>query len=745
MQGRGIRGRSLAFGAEGRFPSLGARSWPAGLRRGQMKRALGLAALALASVCVPSVSAQQLNWSPTSCYDHGCSQIPVYKDGQPAANYGDGNLNMDGFNDCQDSLITHTTRWCHCPIVTPLDDLGPTDVTSSDPSSGCDQGLKVAGNMKLGDNCGASRRDIDTPTASTCPLPCRNNESSGQSKTPVRYASGQMQTLPQVDLVVEDPFFPVRFERQYGSNFLVDNVLGWGWRHNWDIKLLDSGGSDPSFRLSNGGTSIDIAPYTRVVDNAPAAGDVYETLAAAEGPWTNSTTIVGYVGNDYLTDLNGHKGQCRATFQPYLANAGWYLLSINYTSGSDRDPNVPVTIHHADGDTLLHVNMKTGGGTWYSLGRFRFEPGNAGYVKIDNTGTSGIVIADAALFKYDELVSADGSAKLVPNAQIGGYDLLKNDGTIDHFDASVPHLLTRIENPDGRGLDFAYDPNGLLETITTPAGRVVTFSYLTSGGKPRIASIATGAQTLVNYTYTSAAVDGFDGRLKTASYPEDGSGYVYTYSPLDPLLRLLERLEDATGKLVEEHIWGTHPVTQGWVVLSSTSASEQTDFAYNTTWTALNGTKMGERKTTVTRHIDAQTTETFTAEFDEHGRVFKNTGACSSCGQSATLDLAGNAVVSTDATGRMTLSRYDNAGDRLSAVQVTVQPEQILPDSAGSDEFDSPALDGSKWQASSSGRGNTSIVEKDGLLHLEVENATFNRTARVVSRYRGCGATLTSC
>jgi YD repeat-containing protein len=619
-----------------------------------------LLVLSLSALGLPAVQAQQLNWSPTSCFHQGCSQIPVNKDGQPAANFRDGQLDLGGFSDCQDSLITCGTRWCHCPAVNPLDDWGPTDVTGSDPGSGVEQGPKNAGDMVLGDSCANGKRTMDIPVASTCALPCKKGP-AGESKNPVRYASGQMQTLPQVDFVVEDPFFPVRFERQYGSNFLVDNVLGFGWRHNWDIKLFETaGGTDPSFRVS-GGTSIEIVPYTRVIDNGSTGTNVYENLAGSEGPWTNSTAVGGYVGPDFWSDLNGNKGQCRATFQPSLAHAGYYLVYINYTSASNRSSSVPVTIHHADGETVQNVNMQTGGGTWYSLGRYRFEAGNAGFVKIDNTGTSGIVIADAALFKFDESLSTDGSAKLVSNAQSGGYDLLKNDGTIYRFDGSVPHLLTSIENPDGHELLFAYDPNGLLQTITTPAGRVVTFSYVASGGKPRISSITMGSQTLVSYTYTTAAQDGTDGRLKTVDYPEDNSGYLYTYSSFDSLRRLLERVEDATDRLVEEHLWGLHPVTKGWVVLSSTSGSERLDFLYDTTWTAINGTQMGERKTTVTRHLDEQTTETFTAEFDHHGRIVKNTGTCSTCGQSSTLDLAGNAVVSTDAAGKTLLSRYDNA------------------------------------------------------------------------------------
>jgi hypothetical protein len=66
---------------------------------------------------------------------------------------------------------------------------------------------------------------------------------------------------------------------------------------------------------------------------------------------------------------------------------------------ANRADNVPVIIHHADGEEKIIVNQKKKApekDALLPLGTFRFEKGKAGWLEIRNEGTTGDVIIDAA-------------------------------------------------------------------------------------------------------------------------------------------------------------------------------------------------------------------------------------------------------------------------------------------------------------------------------------------------------------
>ena len=110
-------------------------------------------------------------------------------------------------------------------------------------------------------------------------------------------------------------------------------------------------------------------------------------------------TTPGFVERGYRHDSDKDKGNQRARFLPDLPKAGRYQVAISYSALSNRSTNVPVIVHHADGDTLLTVDQKkapAGKNGFHPLGTFRFEAGKAGWVEIGNAGTKGHVIIDAA-------------------------------------------------------------------------------------------------------------------------------------------------------------------------------------------------------------------------------------------------------------------------------------------------------------------------------------------------------------
>ena len=134
--------------------------------------------------------------------------------------------------------------------------------------------------------------------------------------------------------------------------------------------------------------------------------------ATAVGEWKLSQFTSFYIGDGYLHDLNGGKGEKTLTFLPKLPKAGVYEVRLAYTEGGNRATNVPVTVFSADGEKTLRINQQQRppiDGRFVSLGEYRFELNGQGFVIVSNEATDGHVIADAVQFIAAE--EGDGAAK----------------------------------------------------------------------------------------------------------------------------------------------------------------------------------------------------------------------------------------------------------------------------------------------------------------------------------------------
>ena len=132
------------------------------------------------------------------------------------------------------------------------------------------------------------------------------------------------------------------------------------------------------------------------------AGIVVDDAQAEKvGDWKESQHSGSYIGDGYLHDDNGGKGESSLTFQPEFPAAGKYEVWLAYSSGTTRSDAVPVTIFSADGEEVVPVDMREAppiDGRFVSLGRYSFEKNGQGYVLISNEGTTGHVTADAVHF-----------------------------------------------------------------------------------------------------------------------------------------------------------------------------------------------------------------------------------------------------------------------------------------------------------------------------------------------------------
>ncbi|MBS0208036.1 MAG: xanthan lyase [Planctomycetes bacterium] len=143
----------------------------------------------------------------------------------------------------------------------------------------------------------------------------------------------------------------------------------------------------------------ELVPFI-VADPAALPGIVVdETAATLVGTWQYSTHTPPHVGLGYLHDQKDGKGQKSVTFTPDLPRDGRYEVRLAHCYNVRRATNTPVTIHHADGETVVRINQQEvpeHGRLFRTLGVFRFRAGRNGWVRIGTDGTEGkYVIADA--------------------------------------------------------------------------------------------------------------------------------------------------------------------------------------------------------------------------------------------------------------------------------------------------------------------------------------------------------------
>jgi acyl-CoA thioesterase-1 len=126
--------------------------------------------------------------------------------------------------------------------------------------------------------------------------------------------------------------------------------------------------------------------------------DTEDLTSGIIGTWVSSTYGAGYNGTDYRHDGNALKGTKSVLLTPDLPTNSNYNVYLNWASNPNRASNTPITINHADGSTILHVDQREFG-VWVLLGTFPFSAGTEGSLLIETTGTDGYVVADAAAWQ----------------------------------------------------------------------------------------------------------------------------------------------------------------------------------------------------------------------------------------------------------------------------------------------------------------------------------------------------------
>ncbi len=144
------------------------------------------------------------------------------------------------------------------------------------------------------------------------------------------------------------------------------------------------------------------APAVRSIQKADLPGIIVDdSEAQLAGFDSQGHTTPGFIGSGYRHDGGVGDGQQKARFVPALPTTGRYQVSIAYSALANRASNVPVIIHHAEGDSQVIVDQKQkpqGKNNLHPIGTYTFDSGSTHSVEITNTATNGHVIIDAVQF-----------------------------------------------------------------------------------------------------------------------------------------------------------------------------------------------------------------------------------------------------------------------------------------------------------------------------------------------------------
>lgn len=123
-----------------------------------------------------------------------------------------------------------------------------------------------------------------------------------------------------------------------------------------------------------------------------------DAKAKTTGDWQEGRAAKQWIGENYRHDGNTKDGTASARFEPASLKPGRYEVRFAYTSNNNRASNVPVTVHHAGGETTVNVDEKKAppiDGSFVSLGTFDFAAGKNAAVIVTNKETDGYVVMDA--------------------------------------------------------------------------------------------------------------------------------------------------------------------------------------------------------------------------------------------------------------------------------------------------------------------------------------------------------------
>jgi hypothetical protein len=227
-----------------------------------------------------------------------------------------------------------------------------------------------------------------------------------------------------------------------------------------------------------------------------------DTQARKVGNWKHSIYTGRYIGDGYLYDDRGMKGEKTLTFQPEFTVSGMYEVRLAYVPNANRANKVEVRVFHRDGDDTVYINQKQMppiDSRFVSLGRYRFTKGSQWFVMVSTEKANGHVVADAVQFLpealADKLIAAP-KPKGDSNEPAGSSTLADLEAKLKQLEKSAPERAVAMAVAES---DKIADMHVCIRGIVHNKGETVSRGFLqvaTKGSMPKIAKNESGRRHL---------------------------------------------------------------------------------------------------------------------------------------------------------------------------------------------------------------------------------------------------------
>jgi len=172
-----------------------------------------------------------------------------------------------------------------------------------------------------------------------------------------------------------------------GAPLLLDDNSGvWARAFDYGLAVINTTKNVKSVKLPNTYCKIkgDQAPLFETIVDADQAKSV--------GGWKKHDAGLDQFGKSVL--VANANSSSTVTYTPSLAYSGTYEVFAWVSPTDNQSTSMLVSIHHANGNTDVQLDEKSGKLGWRSLGVFLFNDDSSGSIELHSNG-QGISVADA--------------------------------------------------------------------------------------------------------------------------------------------------------------------------------------------------------------------------------------------------------------------------------------------------------------------------------------------------------------
>ncbi len=231
--------------------------------------------------------------------------------------------------------------------------------------------------------------------------------------------------------------------------------------------------------------------------------------------------------------------------------------------------------------------------------------------------------------------------------QPGKYRITETDGTKYFFDNSTHKRITRMEEPNGNFISFAYTDT-LLTALTSSAGQSISLAY-TNGRLTNITDAITTPARSFSYTYDGA------GNLTQVKDPLNNANK-YTYLVNGPM----KAITDKNNNKVDIIYFNNFTISE------LIGCNKRISLSYDTS----------SLTTVVTDHLTTGDNQVTQYKFKRQERstwLSSLSGNCCGFNMKFEFDNNGNKIKETDANGNVTRFTYDSRGNMLTTTDALNQ------------------------------------------------------------------------